>query len=118
MIGIWKIGVPENLTTILSDDIIIVSWQEPLDCPPEISFVLRVSHYPHTTHQDIAIPGNITNHQVNVTSHAGQNFTFKVKAVNDDSSGEFSDTITVQTSKYLYTGKFYHFETEVSCHYT
>ena len=92
----------QNLTATIADDIINVRWQKPFDCPPDIFFLLRVSHYPHATHADIAIPRNITSHKVNVTSHAGQNFTFKVKAVNGDSSGEFSDPVTVQTSKYLW----------------
>lgn len=97
--AIWKVQKPENLTAVLTSDVVTVSWLEPFDSPPGVFYFLRVSHYPHTEHTDLIIPENITSHDFNVTNHAGQNFTFQVRAAAQNSVGDFSAPVTIQTSK-------------------
>ena len=99
--AVCKMEKPQNVTaTLVDDDVITVSWQEPIYHPPEFFYMIRVSHYPHTSHVDVWVPRNTTSYDVNVTKHAGQNFTFLVKSATQEWSSEFSDPVTIQTSKY------------------
>ena len=90
---------PENVSAILSGDLITLTWEEPSNHPSQFFYVVRVSHYPHTSHFDVTVPGNITTYDEDVTQHAGQNFTLQVRTSSVNGSSGFSDPVTIQTSK-------------------
>ena len=108
---------PENVTaTRVNDDSISLTWQESLSHPPEFFYNVRISHFPHTSHRDVFFPGNVTSYDVNVTKHAGQNFTFQVRTATQEWSSGFSDPVTIQTSMSFHSVSFYlnHFGKQLS----
>jgi hypothetical protein len=99
-IAIRRLESPTNVTARIVDNNIRVEWQQPNYHPLIYSYILRVSHFPFTSHLDLKVDENKTRYEFKVTSHHGQNFSVQLQAVSADLSSRFTDPVFTLTSRF------------------
>ena len=97
--AIHRLDKPANVTANFVGDNIYVEWNKPTYHPENVNYMLRVSHFPFTSHLDIKIDGNMTSYIFEVTSHRGQNFSVQLQSVSNDLKSHFTDPVFTHTSK-------------------